>query len=247
MMRVIVSDDEELARDHLQQVLTDETGVNVVAACRDGYETREAIDHCRPDAVFLDIEMPGATGIELARGISGDGPPLVVLVSAYSHYAVEAFDLYPVVDYLLKPAEPVRCRRAVSRLSRVLRTRVGGGEPAQTYLTRVFVREGDRLVHLPIDEVETIETLGNYVKLHARNRSFVVRGTLTSLESRLNPRIFLRTHRSCLVNVRRVRELVSNSHSDGQVLMEGGRAAPLSRVYRERLNLFVLNAGSGEM
>lgn len=242
-MRIIIVDDEPLARARMRQVLGD-LGAHIVAECCDVAEARTAIETTNADAVFLDIEMPRTSGLELARELEAAGHPLVVFVTAHPQYAVKAFDVAPV-DYVLKPAETVRCRRALKRIERILearRTLPDNGGGGGKYLDRVFVKEGDRLVHLPTKDIEVIEALGNYVKLRALGRSFVVRGSLSALEGRLNPTRFVRTHRSYIVNVARVRELQPLSHGDYNVLLDSGQTAPLSRVYRDRFHMFVLSS-----
>ena len=244
MMRVILIDDEPLARARMRHVLSGDPRVEVVGECRDTEEARVAIEALDPDALFLDIEMPRGNGLELARQLEEDGGPLVVFVTAHPRYAYDAFDVAPV-DYVLKPVDPVRCRRAVRRLARILDAR--RGEPSiasdsSAYLDRIFVKENARLVHLPVRDIESIEALGNYVKLRARGRTFVVRATLSSLEGRLNPAQFARIHRSYMVNIGRVSELLPQSHGDYTVVVESGQTIPLSRVYRSRLPTFVLSS-----
>ena len=243
-MRLLIADDEALARTHLRNVLGTHPDVEIVAACGDAEETLAAIAEHDPDALFLDIEMPGTNGLELARQIEAAGRPLIVFVTAHVDYAFHAFDVSPV-DYVLKPAEPLRCRRALNRIRRILDAR--GGAPAETqtrtYLKRGFVKDGDRFLHVQMDDVDTIEALGNYVKLRTRTRTFVLRGSLSALESRLDPAVFIRTHRSHIVNIRRVRELVAVSHGDYSVVMhDGTTTVPLSRVYRGRLETLTLAA-----
>jgi two-component system LytT family response regulator len=244
-MRAVVVDDEPLAAAHLQEVLRSDTSVRVVAVCRNAREAREAIAAHDPDVLFLDIEMPGASGLELAREAEGAGRPLVVFVTAHERYAIDAFDVAPV-DYVLKPADPLRCRRATARAARILEARAGAGlalervAPHAPYLSRLFVKHDERLLSVPVADIEYVEALGNYVKLSARGRMHVVRGSLSALESRLDPAVFIRTHRSYIVNVTRIRELVPVSHGDYSVLVESGARVPLSRVYRDNLEVFVL-------
>ncbi|HEX2062744.1 MAG TPA: LytTR family DNA-binding domain-containing protein, partial [Thermoanaerobaculia bacterium] len=172
--------------------------------------------------------------------------PLLVFVTAYVDYAYDAFDVSPV-DYVLKPAEPLRCRRALNRIQRVLDARRGMPVPAhaQPHLKRMFVKDGDRLLHVQMDDVDSIEALGNYVKLRTRARTFVLRGSLSALESRLDPAVFIRTHRSHIVNIRRVRELVAVSHGDYSIVMHDGTTVPLSRMYRGRLE--TLSYATGDL
>jgi two-component system LytT family response regulator len=252
-MRAIVVDDEPLAGAHLHEVLRSDGSVEVVAVCRSAREAREAVAAHDPDVLFLDIEMPGTSGLELAREAEAAGRPLVVFVTAHERYALDAFDVAPV-DYILKPADPLRCRRATARAARILDARAGrildaraGAAlerfaPRSPYLNRVFVKQDERLLSVAVADIEYIEALGNYVKLRAQGRMHVVRCGLSALESRLDPAVFIRTHRSYIVNVTRIRELVAVSHGDYMVVVESGARVPLSRVYRENLEVFVLAA-----
>jgi two-component system LytT family response regulator len=227
----------------MRQVLADDLGQEVVAECANVEEARAAIEACSPDAVFLDIEMPQVSGIELARELEAAGHPLVVFVTAYQRYAYEAFDVAPV-DYVMKPVETVRCRRALRRLERLLeargRIRHEPSEKASAYPNRIFVKEDDRLVCLRANQIEGIEALGNYVKIRTAGKTHVVRGSLTSLEAQLHPASFVRIHRSHIVNVSAVRELLPLSHGDYNVVLESGHVVPMSRAYRDRLHMFVL-------
>ena len=239
-MRIVIVDDEPPARARMRQVLAGDLGQEVVAECANAGEARAAIEALRPDAVFLDIEMPQVSGIELARELEAAGHPLVVFVTAYQRYAYEAFDVAPV-DYVMKPVETLRCRRALRRLERILEARGGIRREPSTYPNRIFVREDDRLVCLRAAQIEAIEALGNYVKIRtAPGKTHVVRCSLTSLEAQLHPATFVRIHRSHIVNISAVRELLPLSHGDYNVVLESGHVVPLSRAYRDRLQMFVL-------
>jgi two-component system, LytTR family, response regulator len=250
-MRIIIVDDEPLARADLREILTGDLGQQVVAECGDANEARRVIAARAPDAIFLDIEMPRQSGLQLAAEFDAAGHPPIVFVTAHAKYACDAFDVSPV-DYVLKPVDPSRCRRAVRRLERLLQARRGvtgdpsGAAPAAVYLDRVFVKDAGRLVHLPMRDIEALEAMGNYVKIHARSRTFIVRATLTSIEARLNPAIFLRTHRSHIVNLAKINELVLARHGDFTIILQSGHTLPLSRVYRDRFDLFVLSGFPGE-
>ncbi len=235
-MRIVVADDEPLSRSHLEHLLRTDPRVEVVSCCADIRETREAIETHDPDAVFLDIEMPGPSGLELARDAEIAGRPLVVFVTAHIQYAYAAFDVAPV-DYILKPAEPLRCRRAVTRVLRALERQRADvpAAPRASSLDQVFVKDGDRMLRVAIGDIEVVEAVGNYVKLRTRKQSYLLRTTLASLERRLDAAVFVRTHRSYMVNIRNVRELVPVSHGDYNVVLHDGTAIPLSRVYRSRI------------
>jgi two-component system LytT family response regulator len=247
-MRIIIVDDEPLARAELRRILGEDLEQHVVAECGDTKEARRAIAARAPDAVFLDIEMPRQSGLELAAELDAEGQIPVVFVTAHTKYAYDAFDVAPI-DYVLKPPEPARCRRALRRIERLLRARQGASrEPCDAaYLDRVFVKDQGRLVHLPIREIEALEAMGNYVKIHARSRTFVVRASLTSIEGRLSPALFLRAHRSHIVNLTRINELVFEKHGDFTIILQSGHTLPLSRVYRDRFDSFVLSGFPSEM
>jgi two-component system LytT family response regulator len=244
-MRIIIVDDEPIARAELREILAGDIGQNVVAECGDANEARKVIAAHAPDAVFLDIEMPRQSGLQLAAELDAAGHPPVVFVTAHAKYAYDAFDVAPV-DYILKPADPSRCRRAVRRIERLLRARRGAmSEPSGTaYLDRVFVKDQGRMVHLSMREIESMEAMGNYVKIHARSRTFVVRASLTSIEARLNPAAFLRAHRSHIVNLTKIKELVPAERGDFTIILQSGHTLPLSRVYRDRFDSFVLSGRS---
>lgn len=247
-MRILIVDDEPLARAELRQILTDDLDQNVIAECGDANEARRAIAARAPDAIFLDIEMPRQSGLELAAELDAGRHTPVVFVTAHAKYAYDAFDVAPI-DYVLKPPDPARCRRAIRRIERLLRARNGADrEPGDAaYLDRVFVKDQGRLVHLPIREIEALEAMGNYVKIHARARTFVVRASLTSIEGRLNPAMFLRAHRSHIVNLTKINELELARHGDFTIILQSGHTLPLSRVYRDRFDSFVLSGLPNEM
>jgi two-component system LytT family response regulator len=244
-MRIIIVDDEPLARTELREILAGDLGQHVIAECGNASEAREAIADRDPDAIFLDIEMPRESGLQLAAELDEAGRVPVVFVTAHAKYACDAFDVSPI-DYVLKPADPFRCRRAVRRIERLLhaRRKVLGEPSGAPYLDRVFVKDQGRLVHLPMREIEALEAMGNYVKIHARSRAFVVRASLTSIESRLNPSIFLRAHRSHIVNLMKVSELILARHGDFTIILQSGHTLPLSRVYRDRFDSLVLSGAS---
>lgn len=244
-MQIIIVDDEPLARTELREILAGDLGQHVIAECGNANEARQAIADREPDAIFLDIEMPRESGLQLAAELDAAGRVPVVFVTAHAKYACDAFDVAPI-DYVLKPADPFRCRRAVRRIERLLhaRRRVPGEPSGAPYLDRVFVKDQGRLVHLPMREIEALEAMGNYVKIHARSRAFVVRASLTSIEARLNPSIFLRAHRSHIVNLMKVNELILARHGDFTIILQSGNTLPLSRVYRDRFDSLVLSGAS---
>ena len=242
-MRALIVDDEELARRRLRQVLAEQSDVAIVGECNNAVELPRRIAELAPDVVFLDIEMPAASGLDAARKLGEGEAPLIVFTTAFERYASDAFDVDPV-DYVLKPIEPGRFQRALDRVRRMLALR--RGETAdrlpdgRRYIDRLFVRDGERLVLIDTSHIERIDAVGNYVKIHTATISSLFRCTLAALELRLDPSRFIRTHRSHIVNIRKVREMLPVSHGDYTLIFESGGKAPVSRVYRERLAAFEL-------
>jgi two-component system LytT family response regulator len=251
--RVLVVDDEPLARKALRVRLEAAADVTIVGEAADGGTAVEAIRHHRPDLVYLDIQMPGGDGFEVLEKVAGTHLPMVVFVTAHDAHVLRAFDVH-ALDYLLKPFSEARFRQSLQRarvelerdaayperarlaslLEDLARVR-GEGASGPAYPRRLAVREADRIVLLKAGEIDAVEAAGNYVTLVARGRKYLLRQTLAELERQLDPRSFARIHRSTIVNVERVVELRTDPHGDGDVILEGGAAYRYSRVHRERL------------
>ena len=244
MIRAVIADDEPLARERLRTLLAAEPDVELVAECGDGVETAEALALHRPDVLFLDVQMPERDGLrmldELAPGIA----PLVVFVTAYPEYAVRAFDAAAATaDYLLKPFDRERFARTLARV----RERLRGGPQLRAELTTLLeqlrpqpsghipVRAGQRTELVKIENIDWIESAGNYVTLHVDAQEHLLRETLSELESRLPPRQFVRVHRTAIVNLDRIQSLVPTPHGDHRLILRDGRELTLSRTYRARL------------
>jgi len=204
-------------------MLQQEPDIEIVAEAGNGTDAVAAIKANYPDLVFLDIQMPGLNGFEVLENLSSDELPLVVFVTAFDQHAVHAFDVH-AVDYLLKPFDRTRLQACLTRV----RTH-------QPYLSRVMVKSRGRIIFLKVEEIDWIETAGNYVEVHARKLAFLVRETLTALESKLDPKRFARVHRSTIVNVDRIQELQPSSHNDFLVLLKNGAKLRASRRYRDNL------------
>lgn len=248
-MRCVVVDDEPVARRGLVRLLETEEGVEVVGQAGDGEEALSMLRRERPDVVFLDVEMPGADGIVVAEELRGLAhPPMVVFVTAFDQYAVQAFEM-EAADYILKPFDAERLRQVLDRVRRQLRrsalenlevsTRLlrelGGARPSAAASDRLIIREGGTVVFLRPDEVDWIEAAGNYVRVRAGHDEHLVRGTLTDMEERLEPHGFLRVSRSGLVNLARVREIRPGSGGTHVAVLEDGRRMPISRRAAPRL------------
>jgi two-component system, LytTR family, response regulator len=247
-LRVLVVDDEPLVRRGLRALLGEESGIELVAEARNGREALALIRAERPDLVFLDVQMPGLSGLGVLEALAPEERPAVVFVTAFDRYAVHAFDLH-AVDYLLKPFDEERFRTALGRARERLRPGTNPGTRAaldallaelRSAATpgdtpdRLAVREGGRIVLVPVGEIDWIEAADNYVRLHRAGGYHLLRESLARLEQTLDPKRFARIHRSAIVNLSRVRALEPLSGGEYEVILEGGRRLTLSRGYRDR-------------
>ena len=251
-IRVLIVDDEPHARRAIQVLLKDEAGVEIVGECGDGPSTLKALPALRPDLVFLDVQMPEMSGLEvLKRTAPEDMPPAIIFVTAYDEYAINAFDVH-AVDYLLKPFDDERFAKALERArqhlwrdevvaaSRRLFELVENFEQgeAQTsggdeYLQRIAIRSTGRTTLVKVEDLDWVEASDQYVTLHARGRCHLARDSMTRLENELDPRRFRRIHRSALVNLERVKEIRPQQYGDAIIVLDDGTNLRLSRSRRE--------------
>jgi two-component system LytT family response regulator len=234
--RVVVVDDEPLARRGVRARLRRYPDFVVVRECASGEEAVAAIRRLQPDLVFLDVEMPGMSGLDVVRAV-GQALPPTVFTTAYAEYAVEAFGA-AAVDYLLKPLDADRFERALSRARWTIEARrrtgaTGDAAPAAPPLERFWVKTRGRVVLVAVEDVDWIEAEGDYARLHVGAQSHLLSSSLTRLEARL-PSSFLRIHRSALVSLPRVRTLVPRSNLDHEVVLCTGARLRLSRTYYRR-------------
>jgi two-component system LytT family response regulator len=244
--RVLIADDEPLARERLRTLLGAEDWVEVVAECQNGTEAVDSIARLQPDLVFLDVQMPGATGFDVIDAVGPDRMPLVVFVTAFDKYALRAFDVH-ALDYLLKPFDRERFGQALGRARQQLERRSSGDlerrllelvqdlKGTSQRLERFVIKAGGRVFFVRSDEIDWIEAAGNYVKLHVGADAHLFRETMNALESQLNPDIFYRIHRSHIVNIERVKELQPWFNGEYVVFLKNGTRLTLSRGYREKL------------
>ncbi|MBP6669274.1 MAG: response regulator transcription factor [Gemmatimonadales bacterium] len=228
-LRVVLVDDEPLARRRLREMLADHADVRVVGEAEEAAGALAMVRAERPDLLLLDIRMPGEHGLALVRRLHLTPAPYVIFVTAHAEHAVEAFDA-EAVDYLLKPYDEERLARALERARGALARR---RPPA--YLQRFAVLLGRKTGYLPVARVDWIEGGGNYARLHAGKEVHLVRTTLTALERELDPARFARVHRSAIVALDQVRELESLGGGEYRLLLKDGTRLPVSQRYRARL------------
>ncbi|MFP2906093.1 LytR/AlgR family response regulator transcription factor [Pyxidicoccus sp. 3LFB2] len=261
-IRVLVVDDERVARQGLIALLAGDPEVQLVGECATGSQAVEALRRQSVDVLFLDIEMAGMDGFHVLQASGRQRPPAVVFVTAHETYALKAYEVH-ALDYLLKPFDDERFARVLSRakehvrggriqlLARQMAGLLGtapvpapalavnaSAQPASPggYLERLVLKEVGRVVFLAVEAVDWLEADDYYVQVHAGRQTHLVRMPLRELEGQLDPRRFVRIHRSTMVNVQRVKELRPLHHGEYQVLLQDGTCLKLSRSYRERLD-----------
>ncbi|MEL6340244.1 MAG: LytTR family DNA-binding domain-containing protein [Myxococcota bacterium] len=242
-IRVLIADDEQLARTNLREALRDHPGFPVVGEVSSGSEVVEAVRTLSPDLVLLDIEMPGSSGVSVARELSRlEKCPAVVFVTAYSEFAVDAFELC-ALDYVLKPFDDQRFAETLARAAKassedtaiMFRELTSRLVSPSSYPDRLLVRSVGSIRVVPIDEVVWLGAGGNYVEVHHREGVDLHRASLVALQRALDPRLFFRVHRSAVVRLSAIRE-VRQSDSDASVAtMSNGDLVRVSQGYRESL------------
>jgi two-component system LytT family response regulator len=243
----LIVDDEPLARKFIRRLLENHPSVEIVGECGNGKEAAERIRQEKPDLVFLDVQMPEMDGFTMLETLRAERLPQIVFVTAYEHYAIRAFEIH-ALDYLLKPFDQQRFDKAMSRVNEKFADReqsrseqkqiaallenVRGKTP---FLERLVVKTGGRIIFLKTSEIVWIQAEDKYAHLHAGNKSHLVRQTLGALEAQLDPRKFVRIHRSAIVNVERIQELQPMFAGEHTVVLENGTRLTLSRSYKNKL------------
>jgi two-component system LytT family response regulator len=245
-IRTLIVDDEPIARERIRSLLAAEADVEILGECREGNEAVATIRREKPDLVFLDVQIPELDGFGVVKALEGERLPAIVFVTAYDQYALQAFEVH-AVDYLLKPFDEERFRVALERARKTVEAEVGNGvndrllallkdlKPEPQFLERVVVRNSGRLFFLRADEIDWIESSGNYVCLHAGKESHLVRETMSAIEARLDPAQFIRIHRTAIVRIDQIKELHPLFHGEYEVALRDGTRLTLSRSYRDRL------------
>jgi two-component system LytT family response regulator len=243
-MKTLIIDDEPLARERVRSLLKEEPDIEIIGECANGEEALEAIKKHSPDLLFLDVQMPGLGGFEVLRALDQEQLPLVIFVTAYDQHALKAFEVH-ALDYLLKPFKPARFKATVQRARQAFAERQAGAAsknllallgqvpPARERLVRIPVRVGERVILVKTDQIEYVESAGNYVVLHTGKENHVVRETLTALEEQLDPKQFLRISRSTLVNLDHIKELQPLFKGEHAVLLRNGKQLTMTRGIRE--------------
>ena len=268
----VIVDDEALSRRGIELRLREAGDFDIVAQCTNGREALAAISTYKPDLVFLDIQMPGMSGFEVLAQLPQESLPVLVFVTAYDQYAIQAFEAR-AVDYLLKPIDEVRFKAALERVREHVRAKTaanqrdrlmeiiaeitGSGELALDELLArgraavearhpevLPIRQGRETVRVPVASIRWIDAAGDYMCIHAGNDTHILRGTMKELEELLDPKLFQRVHRSTIVNLRLVKSLRAHMNGEYFLTLDGGHELKLSRTYRDKVEYFLNTSGA---
>ena len=256
-LHVLIADDEVLARKRLEDLLKEQEKVDILATVDDGLAAVDAIRELRPDLVFLDVQMPGKTGIEVVDEIGPENMPVTIFVTAYDQYLLRAFEL-EALDYLLKPFDDERFEHAFSRARKMVRLQeahqlterlrallrkqnrdedAGAADPSPSnaWLERVAVESRGQVHVIPVDRISYITSSGPYAELHVGEKTYLIREKMQTLEERLEPTRFFRIHRSTIVRLDNVEAILNRGGGDYAVRLTGGEKLSLSRNRRDEL------------
>ena len=260
----IIVDDEELARKGLALRLAEFDDIEILQQCENGREAIAAILEHEPDIVFLDIQMPGMTGFDLIGEIQQEIMPMVIFVTAYDAYAVDAFKVH-AVDYLLKPVEADRLAEAIGKLrerkaqqevsddkQKLLELVVSltgksasavgemleSGEELVEHADRLAIKDGSSITFVPVRDIDWVDAAGDYMCVHAKGETHIMRTTMKELEAKLDPSIFQRVHRSTIVNLERVEKVSSHINGEFYLNLSCGSSLKMSRSYKEKVKHF---------
>jgi two-component system LytT family response regulator len=269
-IRTLIVDDEPLARRGLELRLREHTDIQIVRQCANGREALAAIAEESPDLMFLDIQMPGMSGLDLVAQVPQESMPMVVFVTAFDRFAIDAFEAH-ALDYLLKPVDETRLAAAVDRvraqwqqqqavaqreqLMALLAEVKGNGEitpdaapasaapAAPRYARMLPIRSGRETVRLDVTTIDWIDAAGDYMCLHADGHTHVLRATMKELEEMLDPAVFQRVHRSTIVNLARVKSLRPHLNGECFLKLKSGQEVKLSRSFRDKVELLLDRSG----
>ena len=237
--RALIVDDEELARHIIRELLQPHSEIEVVAECANGFEAVKAFAEHKPDLIFLDVQMPKLTGFDVLELIGTE--PVVIFVTAYDQYAMRAFDVH-AVDYLLKPIGRERFEAALARAKERLGEKMpaahelaAAARPPQQFLERVVVKDGTRVTLIPIPKLDYVEAQDDYVALASQGKKHLKQQTIASLEACLDPKCFVRIHRSYIVNLERVVRIEPYGKDSRLAILSDGARLPVSRTGYARL------------
>jgi len=270
-LRTLIVDDEPLARRGLELRLKEAADVQIVGQCANGREALAAIAELAPDLVFLDIQMPGLSGIDVVKQVPQESMPMVVFVTAFDKFAIDAFESH-ALDYLLKPVDEDRLARALDRVRAQWQQKqaaaqreqlmaliadltdkgeiepealaAAAGAAVRRYATMLPIRSGRETIRLDVTTIDWIDAAGDYMCLHAGGATHVLRATMKELEDMLDPAVFQRVHRSTIVNLARVRSLRPHVNGECFLRLLSGQEVKLSRSFRDKVEMLLDRSGA---
>jgi two-component system LytT family response regulator len=264
-LRTLLVDDEALSRRGLELRLRVANDIEIIGQCSNGREALSAIREEKPDLVFLDIQMPGLSGFDVLAELQPHELPMIVFVTAYDRFAVQAFEAR-AIDYVLKPVDDARLAATLTHVRELMEQRTavaernqlvnllaelrGSGEiegvnigapasispQAPNWLP---IRNGRETVRVPVETIEWVDAAGDYLCIHASGHTHILRATMREMENLLDPRLFQRVHRSTIVNLTRVKSLRAHMNGEYFLRLEGGQELKLSRTYRDKVEYFL--------
>jgi two-component system, LytTR family, response regulator len=245
MIQTVLADDEVLARQKLRQLLRDEPEIDVVGEGATASETIDLVRSTKPQLLFLDIQMPGMDGFDIATALCSskiEPTPHIIFTTAHDQYALRAFEIH-AVDYLLKPFTRERLSSAVGRVRKEISLASqppagndAAGRNGSRYTTRIVFKSRGRIVFLPVSDIRWISAEENYVRICTQGETHLLRETMARLEEKLDPEMFLRVHRSSIVNLQHVKEVRTEADGEYAVVLVNGEKLTMSRGYRSRIN-----------
>jgi two-component system LytT family response regulator len=241
-IKVIIIDDEALARQITKNYLSKRSDIEIIAECSDGFDAIKKISELKPDLIFLDVQMPKLTGFEMIELL--DSPPFIIFTTAYDHFAIKAFEVN-AIDYLLKPFSEERfnaaLQKAIEKLSskntqqfsldNILKT----NDQKEEFLERVVVKESSKIVIIPVEEIKWIEAQDDYVLINTSKGRYLKQKTMKYFESRLNQNHFVRVHRSYIVNIDLIKYLEQTETESYKLILKDGSVLPVSKSGFQRL------------
>jgi two-component system, LytTR family, response regulator len=246
-IHALIVDDEILAVEKIKRLLKEDPEIEITGECYNGRSAVEAIRRLRPELLFLDVQMPGMDGFDVLLRLGDEPLPFVVFVTAYDTYAVRAFEVH-AIDYLLKPFDRERFKKALQRVKSTINQRnsehslqnrlndlLAQVQSESTFLERFVIKSHGRIFFLRTNEIDWIEAAGNYVKLHSGKATHLIRTTMNTIESQLDPKKFMRIHRSTIVQLDQIKEIQPWFNGEYLITLHDETKLTLSRTHREKL------------
>ena len=244
-LKALIADDEPLARERLRLLMSSDNEVEIAGECRNGREVVAVLREKQVDVVFLDIKMPASDGFEIIEQIGVSRMPVIVFVTAHNHYALKAFDVH-ALDYLTKPIEPERLQTTLALVKERISSKAAlvaqeqlrsvfdslkqGPATEKVFPKRLLVHNGTKDTLVAVADIEWIEAADYYSCLHVGGKNFLLREPIKQLATTLDPSMFVRVHRSAIVNIGHVREILRDGRSEGSVVLQNGQRIKMSKV-----------------